>query len=656
MAKRLEKAEKALAEMHAAVGGSGFPGGDIAGLRVPSPSSESPVPSQRDYYPPRTEDSDQQGTSHGPSDTTTTGPPAQAYQANHEAPERRLRSNDPIATELSVDEHGKICYYGPTSAVHDPQVDTRGSQTPTACGTPPTRATARNFLTAYGKESATWEEFALGNASLETGIPRHIMAKLLHLYWTWVSPMFMWVYRPAFVRDMATGGRYYSDFLLTVICAHAAKYQDGNCAELLLTRARRLLGTAIQQPSSIPTIQALLQLSARDLAHGSISQAWVYSGIAFRMASDLGLQHTGPGIKGMNPVDLEVRWRLFWSCYFWDKATSLYAGRLPAVTEALNHDTLDMLDDSTELETWCPYYKDSLNLTKLTHNQYPPMKSRSVACFVNSCRLSIIINDIIIQLYSRRSRSITEGALKDIKLRLESWRANSPSHLRYDPDSLPEICPPPHIIAQNLLYYTSVILAHRPFWSSVPAYYQICIDAAQSIEKLILLLESTFGLENITYLMGYCIYTGASAILDDARNGRGTGSAVLRTFLRALNTGMRRCPLLERSLNIIVKELNRPPASPTINATAADHVNTATVAVALQQPLEHQPILNLNPSINLTTANSGYIPAFPYLGSSPLPSEFNMETSLNAATMDSMGRLDCFPEMQMNVGELLWLN
>ena len=118
---------------------------------------------------------------------------------------------------------------------------------------------------------------------------------------------------------MATGGRYYSEFLLTVICAHAAKYQDSNCADLLLTRARRLLGAAIQQPSSIPTVQALLQLSARDLAHGSISQAWVYSGIAFRMASDLGLQHTGPTIKGLSAVDLEVRRRLFWSCYFWDK-------------------------------------------------------------------------------------------------------------------------------------------------------------------------------------------------------------------------------------------------------------------------------------------------------------------------------------------------
>lgn len=121
---------------------------------------------------------------------------------------------------------------------------------------------------------------------------------------------------------MATGGRYYSEFLLTVLCAHSAKYQDGFGLDLLLSRVRRLLGAAIQQPSSIPTVQALLQLSARDLAQGSISQAWVYSGIAFRMASDLGLQHSGQdisGLKGLNPVDSEVRRRLFWSCYFWDK-------------------------------------------------------------------------------------------------------------------------------------------------------------------------------------------------------------------------------------------------------------------------------------------------------------------------------------------------
>jgi hypothetical protein len=118
---------------------------------------------------------------------------------------------------------------------------------------------------------------------------------------------------------MATGGPYYSEFLLTVICAHAAKYQTEDCADLLLSRARHLLGTAITQPSSIPTVQALLQLSARELASGLISQSWVYSGVAFRMASDLGLQHSDPRIKSLAPFDREIRLRLYWSCYFWDK-------------------------------------------------------------------------------------------------------------------------------------------------------------------------------------------------------------------------------------------------------------------------------------------------------------------------------------------------
>jgi hypothetical protein len=121
---------------------------------------------------------------------------------------------------------------------------------------------------------------------------------------------------------MTTGGRYYSELLLLVLCAHASKYHDINHAQLLFSRVRLLLGDEIQKPSSIPTIQALLQLSARELAQGAISQAWLYSGMAFRMSADLGLQHNGPDIadlKGFDPVDLEIRKRLFWSCYFWDK-------------------------------------------------------------------------------------------------------------------------------------------------------------------------------------------------------------------------------------------------------------------------------------------------------------------------------------------------
>ncbi|KAH8725732.1 fungal-specific transcription factor domain-containing protein [Phaeosphaeriaceae sp. PMI808] len=617
MAQRLQEAEETIASLQAQ--GKPSPCEDTHSRLSPSPRiaiAPTEATAGLGMTPPPSIVSAKEHSTFQPRDQSTN--PPMTYSGT---------SKEALPLDLSVDENGEIQYYGPTSAVHDPpqlQRESLITHVSSVASGGSSRSEIQSALMTYAQESKIWEEFALGNASLQTGIPRQIMAKLLHMHWTWVSPMFMYVYRRG---DMATGGRYYSEFLLTVICAHAAKYQDDNCAEFLLTRMRRLLGTAIQQPSSIPTVQALLQLSARELANGSISQAWVYSGIAFRMASDLGLQHSSPNIRGLGPVDLEIRKRLFWSCYFWDKAISLYAGRLPAVTELLHHSTLDLLDDSMELEIWTPYYCDSLNLTKLTQNQYPLRKSHAVSCFANSCKLSIIINDIIVQLYSRRSRAIMESALRDIKTRLDVWRAESPAHLRYDPYALPSVCPPPHIISQNLLYYTTVILAHRPFWS-VQAYYQVCIAAAQGIEKLVLLLESTFGLENITYLMGYCIYTGASAVLDDAKSSnQGTAHPVLRTFLRALNSGMRRCPLLKRSLNIIVRGLNH---------VSLDQQNMPLSCV---DGLSQGP---MNP----------YIPAFPYLDPA-IALDFGMSPYFSDNNINSMAVLDCFPEMQLDAGDIV---
>lgn len=141
-----------------------------------------------------------------------------------------------------------------------------------------------------------------------------------------------------------------------------------------------------------------------------------------------------------------------------------------------------------------------------------------------------------------------------------------------------------------------------------------------------LLLESTFGLENITYLMGYCIYTGASAILEDAKHSNDAAHAILRTFLRAINTGMRRCPLLERSLNIIVKGMSNGPSQPP----GPDVVNQ------INQP-------------DAVTATNTYIPAFPYINPS-VPIDFDINPYLSGTDMDSMAVLDCYPEMQMDLG------
>lgn len=238
---------------------------------------------------------------------------------------------------LTSDSYLQLCYYGPTSAVHDPIEAQRAASSSQYNDPPSSKAEDRSILTSRALESRTWEDLALGNAALQCDIPQAVMSRLLQIHWCWIAPMFMWVYRPAFMRqypfsgqatllttvgDLMKGGQYMSQFLLVVLCAHSARFQEGDIGEILISRARLLLGTEIQKPSSIPTVQALLQLSARDLAYGSISQAWLYSGMAFRMVSDLGLHHSSARILNLGHLtaeELEIRRRLFWSCYFWDK-------------------------------------------------------------------------------------------------------------------------------------------------------------------------------------------------------------------------------------------------------------------------------------------------------------------------------------------------
>lgn len=177
------------------------------------------------------------------------------------------------------------------------------------------------------------------------------------------------------------------------------------------------------------------------------------------------------------------------------------------------------------------------------------------------------------------------------------------------------------LTAGSMLYFASIILTHRPFWT-VPQHYAVCIKASRSIEKLVLLLETTFNLENITYLMGYCIYTGASVSLEDAKKTSNADHPTLRTFLRALNCSMKRCRLLERSLNIIIKEMSRSFYTGSLPSGESPRNEDAT-------------------------APSGYIPAFPYID--PIGTgDIDFDWYFSGADTSSMNLLDCFPESQMD--------
>lgn len=281
---------------------------------------------------------------------------------------------------------------------------------------------------------------------------------------------------------------YFSDTLLKVIIAHSSRFLVKNAlgqdqANLLMNRlteqAHLSLAMRTSAPSAIPTIQALLQQSARDVAFGKSSQAWLYSGMAFRIATDLGIHLPSDKLSGyvtnLNAEDIEVRKRLFWSCYTWDKAISLYLGRMPAFTPPMGSEVPTFMDDFTENDPWEPFYGTTPHREHDARVPYPPQKGHMVSCFTGLCTLSTILSMIMFEIYgssnqqdiqtspTNEKRNSKNISFTKISAAIHSWWADLPGVVRLNVKSLPYLSPPLHIVSLNLLYHTTLILLHRPF-------------------------------------------------------------------------------------------------------------------------------------------------------------------------------------------------
>ena len=291
---------------------------------------------------------------------------------------------------------------------------------------------------------ALWHSRAVEACSLQQRLPSEKIDHLFKTYWTWVFPAFLFVSRPHFLTDTSVGGQYSSPLLCSVICLQATRFTDHILGKELLSHVRFLLGQEIHRGPSIPLVQALLQLSARELGNGSLHQAWLYSGMAFRLATDMGI-FTRPPKSASDATENHVRGQLAWSCYLWDKAVSLYLGRVPSLPERPDFEPV-ILDDQIETEIWAPYVGGSSDLAN-NSNSWHPVQTYGITCFSNFCKLGTIIHDILATMYTKKPNSDMLAFVQETRHRLENWRSETPAQLKIQPAS--QICPPAHIISQK---------------------------------------------------------------------------------------------------------------------------------------------------------------------------------------------------------------
>lgn len=511
---------------------------------------------------------------------------------------------------ISLDALGDVSYHNETSAIHEdlPPTPTQplhtGSFFSTTAAEERYESEIRDRLVANAAAQKGLEMTNLDASHSLADLPKDLTITLLQLHWSWLHPSFLFVYRPTFTRDMpllARGDRsatYCSSTLIKVLYAHSCRFirapetvwdsessgeTFSELTDRLMSEAKALLAMETLNPPSIPTIQALLQQSARDVACGRSSSAWLYSGMAFRMAIDIGLHVSPDQLKrystSLSAEDIEIRKRLFWSLYAWDKHISLYLGRMPNFVMGAENVSLKFLDDFTDRDPWVPFYGSDPKAAELP--RYPPTSGHVVSCFTELCKLCKILTRVMLELYSSQStdhtKSLSESraaAFVKIKKELHDWYSSLPSFLFIPPNNIPQLSPPPHIASLNLMYHNSLILLHRSNVASgqvslstaIQQSWRTCQEATTAIYNLLKMYISTFGFHHITYMNSYCTYMAATTAVyqleiskDESHFSQSHQAAwtELRFLLDILQRTAVAMPGLDRSIEIIRTRIKR---------------------------------------------------------------------------------------------------
>ncbi|KAF2171327.1 hypothetical protein M409DRAFT_63659 [Zasmidium cellare ATCC 36951] len=422
-------------------------------------------------------------------------------------------------------------YHGPTSTLFD---DAAARRQDRPWLSSEREAWMPKLLLAAAAEQRQLESINARAGKLDfDGVDPELGLHLLNLHWNRQHHAYQATYRPAFMRDMACGGPYFSKILLNAIYYGASKFSPRldirkdptdvrTAGWRFRDRVRDLLGPALDH-SQVTTIQALLQMSNSLFALGDEQSAsWVYAGTAFRMIIDLGLHVDAtalPNLQRLSDEDIEIRRRVFWSAFVIDKMQSLYQGRPASLQAADCQVPIQFLDTYEELEHWQPFAYTS-------DNKYMGSASYSVSTFSELCKLCIILTDILNKMYrEERTKKPASALIEDLKSledSIQEWKTQLPAHLHLDLSKSAESLhiPPPHVLSLLAMWNVLRVLLHRPFvsdghlHSTSPSIavtsFVACAEAATNIVKLVRLYDHAFSVRRAPYLIPYATYVAAT--------------------------------------------------------------------------------------------------------------------------------------------------
>ncbi|KAJ5279418.1 transcriptional regulator family: Fungal Specific TF [Penicillium angulare] len=385
------------------------------------------------------------------------------------------------------------------------------------------------------QESTSTADFALSTTQDTGPIGRwtrvtddeSLISHLLTMYFTWHYPFFTILAKDLFYRDFMRGvsSQYCSALLVNAMLALGCHFSafSGACSDPeniatagnhFFKEAKRLIHENDEhETAKLCTVQAFALMSVREAGCGREGKGWVYSGLSFRMAFDLGLNvdASNLGYK-LSDEEIDARRITFWGCFVIDKCWSNYLGRQPQLLSSNTSIPKIELLPKEETEAWSPYTDAGIGQE---HTQ--PSRTRAVALQIS--KLCEISNDLLLFFYNpselekSQSKQLELKRLSDVHTRLEAWKKELPRELDPKEGQLPQV------LVMHMFHQLLHVHLYRPFLkytkanTPLPPHVsprKICTQAASVISKLLRMYKRTYGLKQICNIVVYIAHTACT--------------------------------------------------------------------------------------------------------------------------------------------------
>ncbi|KAF4998348.1 hypothetical protein FGRMN_3228 [Fusarium graminum] len=360
-----------------------------------------------------------------------------------------------------------------------------------------------------------------------------LITHLINMYFNWHYPYFTTLSKKQFFQDFLNGksglgrGTAYCSSLLvnamlalgchftSVAGAYGTPGDSRTKGDHFFAEAKRLIveNDEYEKPRLV-TVQALALMSVREAGCAREAKGWVYSGMSFRMAEDIGLNLDVGQLdkERMSDYEIDARRITFWGCYLFDKCWSNYLGRLPQIPKSsFNVSKFDVFPDE-DAEAWSPY-------TDSGFDQSSTQPSRTRAIALQMSKLSEISSDLLTFFYHPSNIGRSSGKavelkkLSDLHRRLEEWRKELPREFEPKDGQLP------NVLLMHMFFHLQYIHLFRPFLkysptaSPLPPHVsprRICTANAGAISKLLRLYKKLWNLRQICNIAVYMVHSACT--------------------------------------------------------------------------------------------------------------------------------------------------